>query len=596
MKIARIHIENFIGAAAVDLVTTAPIQLITGHNAAGKSSIRDAVALALTADLTRVNLKKDAAALIHEGASSALCEITDADGDAFRVAITRAGKITDSMKGRETDPVLPYVLDAQRFARLDPTARRAFLFGLMNVSLEPAAVKERLLADGIDAVSIDRVVPLLRAGFDAAAAEAKRRATEAKGAWKLLTGETWGSQKGETWRAAAKPFDPKALAAKVTELTHADVAVASWQQSLGAIEAEAKRRTGLRAQIEGLRGKAALLQRAKTKLGVDQQTLADVGASLLAAQTAAGDAPRVGLLHDLAAAVNDLVSFCPVDSAQYVDAAAALQAYEREHGPIGSTGGDPEARESLPRFAAARDQAQRTVDHDLRDVAAAESAGTELKLLEQQLADAGPSEDAEEARKQLNTQIEARTAVVAEVDRLRALKTAAEAVETKTASASKYHAEILAWDQLGDALGPNGLPAKLLAEALAPINDRLARSALDAQWPRVEILDDMTIRVALHERPYALLSESERWRCDAMLAEAISSVAGAGLLVLDRADVLDGAGRQELLSWLDAMAEFGEIATALVFATLKAPPSNLPPTIDVHWMENGAVGQLKEAA
>jgi hypothetical protein len=149
----------------------------------------------------------------------------------------------------------------------------------------------------------------------------------------------------------------------------------------------------------------------------------------------------------------------------------------------------------------------------------------------------------------------------------------------------------------GAALSADGIPAEILGEALGPINARLAQSAADADWPRVVLGADMAIRVGSRERAYALLSESERWRVDAMLAEAIAHLSGVRLLVLDRFDVLDGEGRVECLEWLHTLADLGEIDTALLFGTLKAPPVNLPPTIAAHWIDQGTVAaQLKEAA
>jgi hypothetical protein len=44
------------------------------------------------------------------------------------------------------------------------------------------------------------------------------------------------------------------------------------------------------------------------------------------------------------------------------------------------------------------------------------------------------------------------------------------------------------------------------------------------------------------------------------------------------------------------MAAENEIETALIFGTLKALPAGLPETVQAHWIENGVVGQLKEAA
>jgi hypothetical protein len=82
-----------------------------------------------------------------------------------------------------------------------------------------------------------------------------------------------------------------------------------------------------------------------------------------------------------------------------------------------------------------------------------------------------------------------------------------------------------------------------------------------------------------------------------MVAEAIAHLSHARLLVLDRADVLDLKGRADLFAWLDVLATTGEIDSALVFATLKQLPNDLPATVNAHWIEAGSVAQpLKEAA
>jgi hypothetical protein len=54
--------------------------------------------------------------------------------------------------------------------------------------------------------------------------------------------------------------------------------------------------------------------------------------------------------------------------------------------------------------------------------------------------------------------------------------------------------------------------------------------------------------------------------------------------------------RGELLGWLDVLATTGEIDTAMLFGTLKSAPAGLPDTIGCHWIENGVVAQLREAA
>ena len=135
----------------------------------------------------------------------------------------------------------------------------------------------------------------------------------------------------------------------------------------------------------------------------------------------------------------------------------------------------------------------------------------------------------------------------------------------------------------------------MLGEALGPVNSRLADSHFATEWPIVTITQDMEI--AADGRPYALLSESEQWRADAMIAETIAHLSGEKLLVLDRVDVLDIEGREDLLFWLDDLAGSGQIDTCLLFATLKALPAKLPESVEAVWIENGATGgKLKAAA
>ncbi len=199
-----------------------------------------------------------------------------------------------------------------------------------------------------------------------------------------------------------------------------------------------------------------------------------------------------------------------------------------------------------------------------------------------------------DARKQAEALKAQRSAIVATLDTFKAAKAAVDAADAKTKEAAKHAADVAAWDALGDALAPSGIPAEMLSEALDPINERLMQSAMDAEWPRVGVEADMSISADC--RAYALLSESEKWRTNAMLAEAIGFLSGVKLLVLDRFDVLDFKGRTDLLAWLDILASDGEIDSALLFGTLKALPAQLPDTIAAHWIDNGVCGQLQEAA
>ena len=600
MRISNIFVSNFLGITAADVKIDAPVALLCGRNGSGKSSIRDAVALALTSDLGRVAMKKEAPALIHDGADAAVCELTDADGSVWGVTIIKGGKITETPKGGAQDPTMSYVLDAQRFAQLDATERRAFLYGLMGVKTDQGEIARRLEDLGCDIGKVHRVLPLLRSGFDAAAKEAKSKATEAKGAWRAVTGETYGSEKAKTWAASVPKYD--ALAAKdlATELEHCDHAIEKWQREVGVLQAEEQRRTTLRAALPALQEHAAKVPRLDGKVQADQQGLADAEQALSIGQQKAGAAPRVGLVHELAWAVDNLIFFGGgLNAKDPTDARvlAALDAYEAEHGKVRRVAdgdSDPEALARLPALRESVALMQRALANSKRDLQAAQDAHVGAKRITDELNEVFDADALAQARQQIETLKAQRAEVVKRSDAMKSIKAAIDAAEGKTKQAGQHHADVAAWDAIGDALSPDGIPAQILAEALGPVNARLGTAHDDTGWPLVAIGADMAITA--DGRAYRLLSESERWRVNAMIAETIAHLSGTRLLVLDRFDVLDLAGRSELLGWLDTLADAGEIDTALIFGTLKAAPANLPPTIAAHWIENGVVGQLKAAA
>lgn len=586
MKLTHLTIENFLGARAVDLdLSTEPVHLFCGHNGAGKSSIQEAVRMSLTGEAVRVDLKKEYGRLVTEGAESGFIEV-QADGDEPSLVMLPSGKGSGPV---ERPAALPYVLAAQRFARMTADERRAFLFGLMGLTADGPAVREKLATRGADAARIQAIGPLLRAGFDAAAEEAKNRARDAKAAWRAVSGETYGAKKAEGWKAAQPAETGGDVTTLQAELDELDAKLASHNRELGALQAAEQARAAARAQVETLREKAGKHARIAEKLKRDQTELAEWEAKVATATARAGNGPRVGLLHDAIAALDEIVVFAPDDKT--VNAEAVLKAYEREFGPVGADS-DPEAAAALPEYIRARDLMARAVENGKRDLAEADNAANQLAAIALDKADDDSTKldmlrdlVAELQTQQRDLRAKIQTAKTAEAARAQA--------DEKTAKAADHHADVAGWDLIAEQLAPGSIPGELLAEALGPLNARLADSAREADWLKAEVHPDMLITGG--GRRYELLSESEQWRVDAMLAEAVSHLSGLRLLVLDRFDVLDLRGRGDLLAWLDGLAEDGSIETALLFGTLKAAPA-AGAGLAVHWVERGVVGGLKVAA
>lgn len=584
MKITHITAENFLGVRRADVALDRPITLFGGSNYAGKSSLQEAVRMALTGEAVRVGLKKEYGALVNEGQKVGFAEVeVKLSGTRYSSNILLPGGKASHSNGFTVPAALPYVLDAQRFSSLDDKARRTFLFGLMGIRITPDTVSQRLIDKGHDKARVDRVAPMLRAGFEAACTEAKAKATEAKGSWRALTGETYGAVKAATWKASEVATDSAALATAQQRLAEIDGQIDESHRALGALQADMRAHTTRAARIEALREPADRLERVVAKLAADEKDLADWETRVQETEAkAAGAAPTQPLT-------------CPHCSGHVELVGKELKAYEA---PAGVR--DEEAAAALPALVRSRDLMRSAVANDKRDLEAARAASAELKALTEGEQPAAPKQsDLDAASQALATLKQKRASAAAEVEKLEAVARANKEAATKTANAAGYHAEVAAWDALAVDLAPDGIPGQMLAEALEPINTRLQQSAVDAEWLRVGIDADMSITCMTPiggARPYALLSESERWRVDAMVAEAISYQSGTKLLVLDRFDVLDAQGRGDLLAWLDVLAQNGEIETALLFGTLKALPSDLPATVAAEWINNGHVGQLKEAA
>lgn len=587
MKLHHIAIQNFLGARQIDMAVEQPITLLAGMNGAGKSSLRDAISLALTADLCRVSKKGEAAALISEGAAAARVFVQTDERD-FEVAISKAGKITDSAAGTEPPAALPYVLEPARFARLGDTERRTFLFGLLGIETSHKAIGERMARRGLDEQKIAAVLPVLRAGFAAGERHAKEQASQARGAWKVVTGEAYGDKKADGWQPTAVDVagDPgkKAEHARA-QVGECEVQIASLQQQIGAARAARQAYEAEVIRRERLRDQAKMVDRIRDRLKTAEENVEACRAQLAAAGGEDPKAPGSYLLRGLASVTAEFVAVADdVDPELTNRANAHLAEYRKLHGDPSAEPGDPARADEIRRGL---QTAESGAANARRDLAAAEAAAAELAELEKTPLEAPASVgDIEEQLRELTTK---RDEWRADERKYREAAGAAERRTQQIEDAARHHADVQQWSAIADALSPDGIQAEMIAEALTPLNDCLAEHAALAQWQPVRIGADMAITVG--GRLYGLCSESERWRADAMLAMTIAVLSGLRFIVLDRLDVLDTTGRADALYWLSDVAEAGQIDNAIVLATLKGLPSEdaLPGHIACHWIERGTL-------
>ncbi|WP_162558182.1 AAA family ATPase, partial [Pseudomonas aeruginosa] len=352
MRITKLEITNFQGLRHAALDVSAPVLLVAGHNGAGKSSLLDGVAMAFNGQPRRVSLKKEIDKLITEGAKKgeARVEWLDEAGE-----VQACGVALPSGKGSPLadSPFLPYVLDASLFAGLKADDRRKLLLSLTGASASPAEVAKRLKAKGIDLALFEKVKPLLRSGFSAMVGQAKDYASEARGAWKAITGENYGSEKAVDWTpallATVVTEDQVAEAGKNLQLLEDDLAEA--QQALGASKQARQAADGRAQRIAKLRELVDLEPRRRNKLTTDEQNQDEWSEKVMAAELASsGSVPHQPLT-------------CP-----HCQGAVDLQAGTLVvHQPPEQIA-DAEAARRLPEYREYLASAQRAVANSQRDL------------------------------------------------------------------------------------------------------------------------------------------------------------------------------------------------------------------------------------
>lgn len=209
MRINSLLINNFLHVRHFDSVLSDRINLFAGPNESGKTSIAQAIRFALGGDPGRVALKKDYRQLVSDGAKGGWVEISVSKDETKHIYARAVETGNYAGSTAETTEAMACCLEPHTFAEWTPADRRRFLFGLMGVKASPAAIGELLVARGVSGAGIDAVYPLLRSGWDAAENEAKGKARELKGGWRAVTGEDWGADKGEHWRATQ--IDPRTI-------------------------------------------------------------------------------------------------------------------------------------------------------------------------------------------------------------------------------------------------------------------------------------------------------------------------------------------------------------------------------------------------
>lgn len=500
------------------------------------------------------------------------------DGDVHSIGLPAA----KNHKPVQND-YLSYVLDPAKFAGLSNDERRAMLFGLMGVTTKIDDIRDRLTKRGHSESRIKEIMPYVRAGFDEAMGEAKSRATEQKGAWKSITGgETYGAVKAAEWKAKAPPaVEPGGLDEARADLVRIDAEIETETARLGEQRAIRRQAEENVRRIDELEERAGKRARIADKLERDRAELKTLESNVEALREKAGVKP----------AQNTVPHPCPHCGGLLLIQQGRVEEWHDETLPHY----DAEAASALPEHERALKTMQNAVANGERDLAAADAAAAELADLKSRDQNIELL-DLEAMQARIDVLKHSRGNQSAAIRLIEDAARAAAQADENTAKAAAAHALVQEWEAVAESLSPAGIRADLLAEAVAPFNSLLARNAEAAGWMIPRVADDMSVETAFG-RPYALLSESEKWRMNAIIAAAIAERSGLRMLMLDRFDVLDLQARAGLVGWINGEIGAGRLDSAIIAGTLKTLPSGLPSSFSAFWIENGTVrAEILEAA
>ena len=590
MKIQTIDIKNFLALEQVTLNLQAPINIIAGANEAGKSSIRDAIQWCLTGQARGLKTHQDQAYLIRQGAKAAEVTITLADGQA--IARKKTPKTPAGVTGPvPDDQVMASILcDPLTFLSLPDDKRREILFRLipgLNPTGEEIFQKLKAMIPDFDpgsAIPHEMATLAASKGFKAAETEAITRRRIAKRV-----------------RDEAKVEEPEDRATiGGTEYILPDIKEEEVKDGIATLRAARdkllQKRGKVEAQTDKLPEMESELEAMEENLSTpptpgEVETLVkylNINRPILEKLIAANEALESGTADQL------WPEACPA----FPGSGLACPRF----GAVAIPGAPPPDTAKVEKLKADLNEQQEEVERlgaELKVAQDREKAFNEFQESYQKLSDkiAKLKEQQEQATAtaQLDQEIavlDARMKTGYELlDAVRDFwrkKEAAEAVTAKVAQAEK---EITLYDALAKALAPDGIPSQLIAEALEPFNKKLylASSYLFPEYEDCPLVLTQDLEV-YRSSPYACLSKSARYRAGICFQYVLATLAGARLLMIDEADILDPVNRAQLIDFLLAVRQ--DFDTILVFATSDHADPSPVPEIQVWWLEEGRISPV----
>lgn len=565
MRISEISLSNALSQRAYSLSIPEASRLvfIAGPNGSGKTTIAQMIRLALTGEPVRgLVYKNELSSLITQGEKDGRVDVIVEDPGAsvgasavwkYGVALKSGTRTAKVMDGSDNAPNVPtYAFDPSELLTLDIKARQKEIFKLSGIKMNLDAVRTELIDKGHDPERVDRACKYLRLGFDAAAKESREAATEARGGWKVITGETYGDNKADTWRATAPAREVQGKPEELAEaLTKAETDLANARSKLDTLIA-----------AESATRQAAKLVESRDNLKINESR------EVVLRNAAESAAHKLSEFEKAASYKGGETCPCPACGVLlFWNAKGALAEWDKS---VQSTGNPVEAFNNLDAVRDEKRKADQALAAIVQAIADGKAAAKALESLPER-----PSEEAiSNARNDVQAAQAAHSLAKSDHDVAEKERSAIAHAQTQTDLAKKLHGDVKGFVALADAI--EQIPGAYLSKAIGTINDLLAEAAASFGTP-VVVGQDMAPMYGTI--PYALASESQQWRIRMAFGYAIAVMSGLGILVLDGFDVIQPSARGPIIKFLATQ----ERVQVILLATLKEAPK-MPPTVTVEWL------------
>lgn len=564
MKLLSVTASNFLGAPRKEITFTAPVVVIAGPNGAGKSSLIEAIRFCLGKTIPRgITLKKDYDRLLTHGAKKGTVKVT-LDHQGLVTDMVRKIEGAQMILGDELDDdaeLLAFLLDAHHYHQMPDKERRSFVFKLLKVRNDWATVKTELVEQGLaEGVVMEQIAFFIKQGFSAALDSVQTKLSEARGAWCQITGAPrYGRIIASAWAAPGSDVD-------VEDLTDTGPLKVALDEARAALSGALTEQAGLKARVEAREKALVQLQEDPGAEAAEQ--------AVQAAEVAVDNLElQISEARKAAATQGGTSGTCPHCQGKIRFDLGDFVAHTDE------PGGGPKEAAALQRLTAQKAGMMQAVGEATRAQARWEALRNSVPAEVTKKVMKASDDAVKAAQKVADTAAESLTAAGAGADAIVAAK-------DLTRQALVKHDEIEQWELAEKLLQPEGVQTTLLIRGLKPLNYELDRFAREIGWEVPRVSAEFTTIVG--QTVYSNLSESEKWRCDTLVACAIAKISGLRFLLIDRFDVLDNDGLNDFLGWLGA-AGAEEFDTVIAAGTMKKKPTVLTTQfgVQVIWLAGG---------